>query len=579
MRARHVSVVLTALLSSYPFTSACAFRPVCTHPSAQTQVIGAARDSHVVIAWRDDRDSTNTGIFAELFDWRGNAQWTTQGTGFPIATAVNSQHDPSVALGPDGTSWLVWGDYRTCSSTQGDVYFQAISEDGLPLCVSNGLPLMTGTACNYRNRPSVVSFDAGAAIVAIHRNAGTGFGQSQNRVYVQKVTSDCERLWGAEGAEVWRSGTVNDRPGAIRTQIMSDGLGGIILVWTYDITDLVYVRRVSSTGVAMWPDAVRVCITNGVDQGNPAFASDGAGGVIVIWEQGNVGARTIRAQRIDASGVRLWGDCGKLISGSGGDLSNPKIVRSTMGRSHVIWQANFGTADSDVFAQRINLLGDTLAARIALGTMPQRQLGASIAARGDGGSLIAWEDRRDEGLGENGDIYVQRLDADGNELCSPQGELFIAEYPSRQSSPVVLSTTFGGSDVASAGTAAVIWTDERFGSLDVLAQGATDECPPLVLDAESSVLFAQPQMRAFPNPSYGQTMIEIGFVGSLDADVWITDVLGRKVRSLWRGATGQVTRIAWDGLDDEGRMVPAGAYFAIGRADSRLVRTLLLRLR
>lgn len=561
--------------------AAFAQQPVCTHPSEQSLAVGAGSDSMLAIAWRDDRDTSNTGIYAELFDWYGNPQWGTFSSGAPVCVAPNAQSEPVIALGPDQTTWLAWSDMRDCTSAQGDVYFQAIRPDGTPYCAINGLQATTGVPCNYRNRPAITAFEPGSAIVAFHRNVGTGFGQSQNRVFVQKLTSECGRLWGAEGSQVWSGGTVNNRPGTIRPQIIPDGLGGTIVVWMYDVeaNHFVYVRRVDSNGVPQWSDAVRVCATSGTEAA-PAIAPDGAGGVIVVWQQGNAGSRSIRAQRVDVLGTRQWGDCGVVICNSGGDLTEPRIARASFGRSFVVWQANYSASNSDLFCQRINLLGDTLGARIPVCVSPQAQMTPQVVGRTDGGCVIAWEDRRDLGVGDFGDVYIQRFDANGVALCTSNGERFGSSYPSRQSLPRLYGVDFGGSSSAPGGTAAMLWTDERLGSTDLFALGLADACPPGVLGVPSRQDRVM-SLSVKPNPTSGRASVQYRLARPAVVSVQILDVAGRVVSRVMAGVSqppGQQTLLLDDPLG-EIRASRPGVYFVELCADGVHARAPIVVLR
>jgi len=85
---------------------------------------------------------------------------------------------------------------------------------------------------------------------------------------------------------------------------ISDGNGGGIAVWSdqragnYDI----YAQRLDANGDAMWPAyGVVVCKAAG-DQVNPQAVSDGAGGVIVAWEDGRTGFGV----RVAPSGKKSW---------------------------------------------------------------------------------------------------------------------------------------------------------------------------------------------------------------------------------------------------------------------------------
>jgi hypothetical protein len=76
-------------------------------------------------------------------------------------------------------------------------------------------------------------------------------------------------------------------------------------------------------------------------------------------------------------------------------------------------------------------------------------------------------------------------------------------------------------------------------------------------------------LRAAPNPARGATSIEfvranVGIVAEAEApSLRLYNVAGRLVRELTATApSSEVARVAWDGRDAAGRLVPPGLYFA-----------------
>ena len=67
----------------------------------------------------------------------------------------------------------------------------------------------------------------------------------------------------------------------------------------------------------------------------------------------------------------------------------------------------------------------------------------------------------------------------------------------------------------------------------------------------------------FPNPFNPRTVLAFTLPAAGPAVVEVFDAGGRRVRTLWRGPlpAGRST-VLWDGRDDAGRDVAAGAYLA-----------------
>jgi hypothetical protein len=84
---------------------------------------------------------------------------------------------------------------------------------------------------------------------------------------------------------------------------------------------------------------------------------------------------------------------------------------------------------------------------------------------------------------------------------------------------------------------------------------------------------------AFPNPFRSSTLLRYTLGEERSVDLSISDRLGRRVRVL-ASAAQQSGRYAieWDGLDDAGRALPAGVYYATLRAGDLVATTKLLLL-
>jgi len=114
--------------------------------------------------------------------------------------------------------------------------------------------------------------------------------------------------------------------------------------------------------------------------------------------------------------------------------------------------------------------------------------------------------------------------------------------------------------VVVAGTAYVAELDpERWVLRQVLGGGATaaPAAPP------------PPTLTAYPNPFNPRTTLRLELPAAGVATVAIHDAAGRLVRTLLaEGAAAGTRELVWDGRDDAGRAVAAGAYFAVARTEA-----------
>jgi len=80
-------------------------------------------------------------------------------------------------------------------------------------------------------------------------------------------------------------------------------------------------------------------------------------------------------------------------------------------------------------------------------------------------------------------------------------------------------------------------------------------------------------MIAAPNPFRGSVTIELASGDwSTDERVEIFNVSGRRVKRVSPGS--ETGYILWDGLDESGRSVPGGVYFARAGADRNALKLL-----
>jgi hypothetical protein len=211
---------------------------------------------------------------------------------------------------------------------------------------------------------------------------------------------------------------------------------------------------------------VALCTAAG-NQCYPTSVSDGAGGAIVTWDDyrsGDYG--DIYAQRISAVGAVQWAANGIGLCIATGDQYAPTITSDGAGGTIVTWHDyRSGGGNGDIYAQRISADGTVQwpANGVALCAATSNQWNPTIVSDGAGGAIVTWEDYRS---GDYGDIYAQRISAggavqwttDGVALCTATGYQF---------DPTSVSDGAGG--------AIVTWSDYRSGGDygDIYAQRIT----------------------------------------------------------------------------------------------------------
>jgi hypothetical protein len=243
-------------------------------------------------------------------------------------------------------------------------------------------------------------------------------------------------------------------------QMISDDSGGAIIAWLdYRLPGYtVFAQRISGNGVNQWTNnGVQVSLAS-INGQTPSMVSDGNGGAIIAWSAGGDFA-TNCVQRINSGGVLQWGSSGVVVAAGTGTQQGgaPKVTSDGNGGAIVAWndrRNNVNVNDDDVYAQRLDSSGAVQwgAEGVAVATNTGYQGSLQLAGDGTGGAVIAWQDTRSIfGV----DVYAQKVNAAGGLQWTTNG--------------VALATNVGGTDrylqlVGDAGGAIICWEDRRNGT-------------------------------------------------------------------------------------------------------------------
>jgi hypothetical protein len=399
-----------------------------------------------IVTWYDYRSGTNWDIYAQRVDAFGVAQWTVQGVA--LCTAASDQVYPTIVSDGSGGAIVTWYDYR--SGTNWDIYARRIDASGVPLWGADGIALCT--AAGDQQVPTIVSDGSGGAIVTWWDNRGIA-----GDIYARRVDASGVAQWTLDGVALCTAG--GDQA---YSTIVSDGLGGAIVVWrdsrsgsNYDI----YARRVDASGMALWTtNGVALCTATN-DQYAPTIISDGSGGAIATWYDFRSGSNyDIYARRVDASGVPQWTPDGVALCAAAGSQYFPTIVSDGLRGAIVTW-TDYRTGTADIYSRRVDASGvpQWTGNGVALCIAANDQVSPAIVSDGSGGAIVTWKDQRSG----NYDIYSQRVDAFGVPQWTANGVALCAAE-NHQEDPTVDSDGSGG--------AIVTWRDFRSGSIHIYAQ-------------------------------------------------------------------------------------------------------------
>ncbi|MHA1270221.1 MAG: hypothetical protein ACTSPY_10580 [Candidatus Helarchaeota archaeon] len=275
---------------------------------------------------------------------------------------------------------------------------------------------------------------------------------SLNQIYAQRINATGHVLWTTNGIQVAPISYDQDTP-----QICSDGLGGAIIVWadyrTPGTTPSIYAQRIDASGMKLWGSSGIIIYHDSTDwQKTPKIISDGANGAIIIWLHNNGGNYYIYGQRVNATGQLQWGILKSIyISGNADEI---QMCGDGSGGAYITW------AYGDIYAQRINSAGNRywVASGISICSSSGTQAKPQIIKDGTDNAVIVWHDTR---AGANYDIYAQRIDGAGTVQWTANG-IGICTASNNQQNPQICSDGGNGSIIT--------WQDVRKSDWDIYAQ-------------------------------------------------------------------------------------------------------------
>jgi hypothetical protein len=413
---------------------------------------------------------TRTGdrdVYVQKLSATGQVVW--QAGGLPIVHFHSRQEDPEIVEVNGG--WIIaWIDFR--DDTTGDVWAQKIDANGNRLWDTLGV--VVNSYPFYVAETSLRAADDGngGAVIAWIDGRGGDAGD----IYAQHLLSNgtVDPTWPPDGLAIGvGSGG--------QTQITScvDGAGGMILAWQDGRNNQpdIYMSRIQPDGSRPWgTNGMALCTASG-EQKTPKVDIDGQGGALVAWVDARNGPFDIYYQHVNANGQLLLESEGRVLCNADRNQNDVRIVYDGNGGAICVW-ADYrvdGVA-SDIYSQKINSDGSVAWADngISICSAPFSQEEIRLTSDLRGGVVIAWEDsRQTNGDRLKADVYAQRVDASGDALWATDG-IVVIDSTGMQTQPLVRPDGQGGAFIA--------WSDTRNGSISARVQ-RVDSLGTMKLDA------------------------------------------------------------------------------------------------
>jgi len=178
------------------------------------------------------------------------------------------------------------------------------------------------------------------------------------------------------------------------------------------------------------------------------------GSMIFVWSDTRYGSRNIFAQKVDSSGSLLWGTGGSDVTNLPGRQEDPVAITDGDGGAFIAWVDYRFDEEGDIFIQHVDNEGNRLMDNdgVALARIDGRHLSINMCTDSLGGVYVAWQDKRNF---LDDDIYGTHVSSDHQVVALASG-IAIIEMNGTQGAK---SLEYAGNNEAT-----IIWSDTRSGS-------------------------------------------------------------------------------------------------------------------
>lgn len=243
-----------------------------------------------------------------------------------------------------------------------------------------------------------------------------------------------------------------------------DGAGGIIMAWEDNRSgpNKIYIQKINSLGQTVYANGgIGISPTDG-EQFNPVICSDAAGGCIVYWidERAGSGIYNIYSQRIRTDGINMWNSDGVKVNQLPFNFPPNRVtlncIESSAGASIIAWNESY-SGTRKLYTQKLDAFGIRLwgASDVLLESAGVLSFSLCKSSSGSGAFFCYAQ------TGASADIYAQYVNTTGNIQWSPKKD--VCTSTGNQTGPTMCEDQTGGFIVA--------WEDSRTGTnSDIYAQ-------------------------------------------------------------------------------------------------------------
>ena len=367
---------------------------------SSTQDYGLDIDTagNALLAFRDD-SGTDVQITAARVSPQGDLLWGA--SGIQLTATTDFVAAPKIVGTSDGSSVVAWTQDTTTVAQKLDGDGMAQWGGGVVLTAATGGLSLSDL------QPS----NGGGVVLSFVQSGG---GASPRHLWAQKLDAAGALLWGAGHVQVYDAGTGSLQFGNFPA-FVTDGAGGAVFSWYTSSPSLqVRAQRVDASGTELFAhNGVEGSTDATRNRVSPAVAFDPTSQqTFLFWLEAN-GAQSqfgVWAQKLDAAGVRQWGDAGLEVVPLGNSQQSFLHVDTVADGARAVWIDSLSFDNDPIRGIRLDGAGAPVwdPAMVDLATSPSASSRLAGTTSSTGAGLYVWAD---DDTASN--ILGQNLNADG----------------------------------------------------------------------------------------------------------------------------------------------------------------------
>ena len=384
----------------------------------------ATSDNGIALVWAG-REYYNPSMWAQKIDSDGNVLWSPEGEyigHFLWEPGDGDETDGSYSYfnaAADASGGIIVAWVEESPSSQLHMYGKRLLSDGnlAPGWDEEGTIIRETVLYPGNGYSRFINADGADGLIFSWQENGPS--NTINRA--QRIDGESNALWGANGVQLAETGSYYNLPYPVK-----DGQGGAYFAWE-DIrygTPSIFMQRVDTDGNNLWG-------VNGAPLGqsantlhNPIITEDNAGGFIAVWEDWYPSYDcNLCCQRVNSDGERLWNTSGVLLSYDDEDQKEVVLDSDDQGGLYAVWKdyRNYGYSHRDSYIQYVSPEGvvawDPNGIMLSGGENNTVYSYSAVRA-GDGGCIFAYY----ENTGDMDYLKLQKVEANG-QFQFPGGEI------------------------------------------------------------------------------------------------------------------------------------------------------------